>query len=271
MKSNPKSTRYYYLKGKCFLVCCCILLIISTLQAQINQGSIGLEVEESENHYTVTGTYTVSDSVRNIPDNLSYYVLVEGKSGIPEKPYVFKTKRNDFVLEGNVPKTLFTIKIDQRDTLSVEVKIKSGKVIIDQQKDTWTQREAVPIVLDEKEKRKEKRDSPSVVEIDGLIIDQTKTKAGRDFYELFYNNWIPPRGATDFTINIAEDPGRGRSTIIRILVNDQIVFKRFLQARYDVIEELSKNAIGVTANRIKKLTDTKNQIEEGDQVGDGIF
>ncbi len=30
------------------------------------------------------------------------------------------------------------------------------------------------------------------IEIEGLIVDQTQTKIGHDFYDLFYSNWQPP-------------------------------------------------------------------------------
>lgn len=52
------------------------------------------------------------------------------------------------------------------------------------------------------------------LEIDGLLIDETLTKAGQDFFDLFYQLWEPPPGATNFMIRIVEKPFRGISTSI---------------------------------------------------------
>ena len=44
--------------------------------------------------------------------------------------------------------------------------------------------------------------------IDGLLVDDTKTKSGKDFYDLFYQQWEAPAGAKNYTIFIIEKPFR---------------------------------------------------------------
>jgi len=48
------------------------------------------------------------------------------------------------------------------------------------------------------------------LEIDGLIIDETRSKIGRDFYDMFYHRWIAPNAASNYSILIKELPSRGR-------------------------------------------------------------
>lgn len=38
------------------------------------------------------------------------------------------------------------------------------------------------------------------MEVDGLIMDETITKVGRDFYDLFYSSWSTPMNAKIFQL-----------------------------------------------------------------------
>ncbi len=49
-----------------------------------------------------------------------------------------------------------------------------------------------------------KKSKEPEIEIDGLLVDDTKTKTGKDFYDLFFTNWVAPAGARNYTITIAE-------------------------------------------------------------------
>ncbi|WP_040575072.1 CsgE family curli-type amyloid fiber assembly protein [Pontibacter sp. BAB1700] len=81
------------------------------------------------------------------------------------------------------------------------------------------------------------------LEVDGLIVDETITKIGRDFYDLFNRQWETPLGVKNFTIQIQERPTRGNGAYIVIVVNDEPVFEYILQPRYDMIEEVSVYAV----------------------------
>lgn len=83
------------------------------------------------------------------------------------------------------------------------------------------------------------------LEIDGLIVDETITKIGRDFYQIFSMQWEAPVTAKNFTILIKEKPARGNGAIITVSLNDTDLFEQNLQPRYDIIEELAIYATGV--------------------------
>ncbi|MFK8057447.1 MAG: CsgE family curli-type amyloid fiber assembly protein [Saprospiraceae bacterium] len=84
---------------------------------------------------------------------------------------------------------------------------------------------------------------PDFIEIDGLVIDRTITKSGQDFYGLFFRDWQAPFGARSFSIILEESPWRGRQTMIKVSIDDQLIYQRILQPRYDALEEMSKQAI----------------------------
>jgi curli production assembly/transport component CsgE len=87
--------------------------------------------------------------------------------------------------------------------------------------------------------------------ISGMVIDETRSKIGRDFYDLFYQNWTAPEEVSGFTITITEQPAPGLGTIISVKANDTETFKYRLQPRYDFIQQAALYAVRLTYNYLK--------------------
>jgi len=109
-----------------------------------------------------------------------------------------------------------------------------------------------------------------VLEIDGLIIDETRSKIARDFYDLFYKKWIPPAGASNFSLFVREAPSRGRGARVSLSLNDQKIFENFVPPRYDALEEVVNFAIRIARNRLNTQKTINQQLHEEDQMGNGI-
>lgn len=109
-----------------------------------------------------------------------------------------------------------------------------------------------------------------VLEIDGLIIDETRSKIARDFYDLFYKKWIAPAGAKNFSIYIREEPSRGRGAQVSLTLNEQKIFQNFVPPRYDALENVVNFAIRVTRARLRDQANIDSQLKEEDQMGSGI-
>lgn len=109
-----------------------------------------------------------------------------------------------------------------------------------------------------------------VLEIDGLIIDETRSKIARDFYDLFYKKWIPPNGAKNFSIYIREEPSRGRGARVSLTLNEDRIFQNFVPPRYDALENVVNYAIRVTRARLSAKAKINDQLKEEDQMGSGI-
>jgi hypothetical protein len=84
-----------------------------------------------------------------------------------------------------------------------------------------------------------------------LILDNSRTKVGKDFYDLFYKYWSsqptvsdtcrsrpisPPIPDDEVIITIEELPSPGSGNLIQISIDDQPVWQQFVQARYDLLE-----------------------------------
>jgi len=105
------------------------------------------------------------------------------------------------------------------------------------------------------------------MEIDGLIMDETISKVGRDFFDMFYATWNAPKNAKNFTIAIKEMVLPGLATQITILVNDEEVFKQRVQPRNDIMEQISNYAIYKTTRYLSNYERMKSQLDGDDQSG----
>ena len=108
-------------------------------------------------------------------------------------------------------------------------------------------------------------------EIDGLVMDQTISKFGHDFYDEFYTHWEVPPGVTDFTIVVREKPSRGTSTLISLEVNDNELLELPLQPKAEVVEELAAYALAVARSFLEQARDESHQLERGGRVPPEVF
>jgi hypothetical protein len=120
-----------------------------------------------------------------------------------------------------------------------------------------------------------------------LILDNTRTKFGRDFYEAFYQVWatvnttLPrdtaaiARGEVEsledqFSIVIDEAPAQGRASLVSIRLNDQLMWQDVLQPRIGIAEELAESAVGVVLDYLLNYQEIQNQLGSDDEKGTGI-
>lgn len=89
--------------------------------------------------------------------------------------------------------------------------------------------------------------------INGLVIENTITKAGRDFYRFFYSDYYNRQITTPFNIKIEEDPGRGRMTRISVYVQDDLIMRFFVQPRRDYLKQMAEIAMQRSINQLRKL------------------
>ncbi len=102
------------------------------------------------------------------------------------------------------------------------------------------------------EKAKKERLPPVRMEIDGIIMDETMSKAGRDFYEIFFSQWVRPKGFYNYYIKIKERPFRFNNTMIEVYLNETLLYQSMLQRRYDDIEQMAKESNRRTLNFINQ-------------------
>lgn len=109
------------------------------------------------------------------------------------------------------------------------------------------------------------------IEIDGLIMDETRTKAGHDFYDQFFTDFDAPPGASNYSIKIRELPFRMSLTIITIEINDNEIFRSYLQPRQNLIEQTAEQAVYTTTQYLQNYEEIQKQLGSEDQEGTGIY
>ncbi len=87
--------------------------------------------------------------------------------------------------------------------------------------------------------------------LDGLVVDETRSKLGRDFYDLFYSTWQAPGGAVNYTVTVQERPAPGMGTFVVVRVNDEISFQARLQPRYEFIGRAAEAAVYYVRRRLR--------------------
>ncbi|MEJ8801236.1 CsgE family curli-type amyloid fiber assembly protein [Pontibacter sp. H249] len=109
----------------------------------------------------------------------------------------------------------------------------------------------------------EKTQASVDLEVDGLVVDETITKVGRDFYDIFLMQWEAPPMAKNFTVLVKEQPARGNGSLVSIAINDVLLFEQVLQPRYDLIEEVANYVVAIVYNYLQEDQLTKQLEAEG--------
>lgn len=109
------------------------------------------------------------------------------------------------------------------------------------------------------------------LELDGLIIDETISKAGNDFYNQFRKNWDIPKEINEFTIYIMEKPMPGMGNLISIKINYDEIFQNRINPRLEQIESLADYAVNLSEQYLIRKQQMKEELESEDMSGTGIY
>lgn len=112
---------------------------------------------------------------------------------------------------------------------------------------------------------------PTDLELDGLVFDQTRTRIGRELYELFFGDWNPPEGVSGYSILVEEQPALGRFGFIEIKVNDQVVVSANLQPGAEWMAEAAKQIVERLTDYLQNMGQMQQDLDDGDQAGSGIY
>lgn len=117
-----------------------------------------------------------------------------------------------------------------------------------------------------------------------LILDNTRTKVGRDFYENFYREWSEMTADTaqvaalmagldpeDFIITIDEMPAGGSGTIVSITVNDQLIWQQFLQPRGDAFLATVASGTETIRGYFENFQSIQSELQSKDMSGTGVY
>lgn len=102
-----------------------------------------------------------------------------------------------------------------------------------------------------------KIEEDAVFELKGLTIDETKTKVGKDFYDIFYMQYSQLPDKSSGAVTISELPLRGTSGQINIQIEDKIVYSFMTNPSEDYLKE----QLAASLKYIKEFNVKKNLIK----------
>ncbi|MBB1140448.1 CsgE family curli-type amyloid fiber assembly protein [Myroides sp. WP-1] len=115
-------------------------------------------------------------------------------------------------------------------------------------KETLTQQ------IEEEANKAKQEDIPyGQINFKGIVVDETKTKAGRDFYQLYYSNYLSSNINSEHIITITETITLGNNTKITLKTNQALIFEFFVRTQYDYLKSMSNTALTLTLRHLEQL------------------
>ncbi|WAC01810.1 CsgE family curli-type amyloid fiber assembly protein [Lacinutrix neustonica] len=97
--------------------------------------------------------------------------------------------------------------------------------------------------------------------LEGLVIQKTLTKSGRDFYRYFYSEYYNRQIKTTKNIVIQEVPGQRRSTRISVKIDGQIVRQFFSRPKKEFLKEMAITGLQRSLRYLQQLEKQKETLK----------
>jgi len=94
----------------------------------------------------------------------------------------------------------------------------------------------------------------------GMVIENTKTKAGSDFYDMFYSAYLARNINGEEIVKVDERLAIANNTQIQVIVGDQVVMQFIMNPRSQYLEQMAEQAIYRVNLYFQRLRNRKNQI-----------
>lgn len=154
-----------------------------------------------------------------------------------------------FTLEPGEVKKLSTTQINQAESQN----IKAILYIRDENENKLITKDSIEIkglITDKVEE--------SSLFIEGLVVDESKTKFGKDFYDNFFNVYNQYPKKYKFIILISEMPYRGQTSIIQVKIDQEVIYEFYTNPN----EEYSKYQVGVALQGVAKYAENQAKIKQ---------
>ena len=240
---------FYYTIGMVFLC------FNTSAQFYNKEVKAKLLVEQNSEYYTFKAT---AENTTPSALNLRYDFMLFKQD---EKGNTTKTNQeNRFYLEANQKLILSSVTVNYY----VEGKIIILLVIYDE-KDKPIGQDRIELPLGGKtplEQMKQSDSGPRSNDqakpqdgfvLGGLVIENTITKLGRDFYRYFYADYYNREIQAAVNIYIDEVPGRGRTTLVSVKVGEQLVWQFLSQPKKEFLKKMAELAMQRTIMQLQRL------------------
>ena len=158
-----------------------------------------------------------------------------------------------FSLNPNEVKNLseININLEKKDALKAFLYIK------DEESQKLIAKDSLELNSNLFKKKVSKVEEDVVFELRGLTIDETKSKIGKDFYDIFYIQYSQIPDKSNSAITISELPVRGTNGQINIEMDDKVIYSFMTNPSEDYLKEQLANSL----RYIKEFNVKKNLIK----------
>ena len=111
-----------------------------------------------------------------------------------------------------------------------------------------------------KETAQEKESRYQGLGLGGLILDETRSKMGSNFYSVFYKQWTDPQNVQNFTVTVSEQPMPSRGTMVQVKIDNQLVYRSRLEPRYYKTEQAAKKAVRICQRKLKRIATMDDEL-----------
>lgn len=229
-----------------------IIFLYPTLYSQILNTEVKAKIELNyfEEMVDVTGT------VENLSDGmkvLSYQLSVIKKN--KQSSNTSNTAQNgEFTLNTNEKKVLSSTKVNQSNKDEIIILL----LIYDEEKVMVAKDR---IIIEEK-KNESLRTNETDLEISGIVLDDTKSKMGKDFYDIYYSKYNSAAINGKQIVQVEEQMSIGRNTIIKVTIDNRVIMEFITNPNEEYLTQKADDAIKNTIKYFKDLEKLRNRIEQ---------
>lgn len=181
------------------------------------------------------------------------YLLIALKQG--SKGNISNNKQQGkFVIKPGESKTLSEINLNLKPTDQLKVYL----FIRDEQKNKLISKDSLEISNSNKNESLSQEVSEELEQFRGIVLENTKSKVGRDFFDFFYSQYSQLPVKYNFIINITEQPARGQRGQIIIESEDKTLYSFITNPNEDYL----KAQVNVLLNVLKDYNQNKTLINK---------
>lgn len=233
-----------------YLLCLIVLIPVLELKSQSKEGMIA-KIILDRNDIFVQVNAVVENNEHIYKNELTYQLLILKREG-NSNSYDKEERVGEFNILPNEKKSVASLKLNLKSDEEVKIFlfVRYQKTLLAQD----------VVVMNEVEKIYQNTTiKEDQIEIKGLVIDDVKTKIGKDFYDIFYQKYLQSGEQYAFVINVNEKPFiGGRGSLVSVEIGDNKIFE--FQARPD--EELLVQAAEYTLTLINNYSKSNKNFEK---------
>lgn len=232
------------------LLCLLCLLPLWSLNGQTKE-TMTAKIILERNDIFVNVNAVVENNDHIYKNELTYQLLILKREGNVDS-YHKEEEKGEFNILPNEKKSVAGLKLNLKTNEEVKIFlfVRYNKVMLAQD----------VVVMNEVESiYKNSSLQENQIEIKGLVIDDVKTKIGKDFYDIFYQKYLQSGEQYSFVVNVNEKPFiGGRGSLVSIEIGDDKIFE--FQARPD--EDLLVQAAEYSLTLIQNYSKTNKNYEK---------